>query len=72
MEDMHLHGWDRVLTFHAAWLNQREQGSSTLDDGDHKLRMHRALVWHVTMTTQASSVSSSAAAEKKAATTLRN
>ena len=72
MEDTDLYGWDRELGFHAAWLNQLEQGRSTWGDSVHKLRMRRALVWHVAMATQAPSVSSSAGAGKKAATTLRN
>ena len=63
---------DTVHAFHVAWLNQLEQGRSTWGDSDHKLRMRRALMWHTAMATQASSVSFSAGAGIKAATTLKN
>ena len=51
MEDTDLYGWDMVHAFHAAWLNQLEQGRGTWGDVDQKLKMHRALVWKAAMTT---------------------
>ena len=56
----------------ASWLNQLEQCRNTWGDSDQMLHMHRALVWHVAMATQAASASSSAGAGEKAAIKLRN
>ena len=65
LKDSDLYGWTRVL-FHAAWLNQIEQGRSSCSDTDSKLWLHRNLVWHATMLEHTSAPSSVAGAREKA------
>ena len=44
LEDMDVHGWEKIRAFHATWMNQLEQGRCEWSEADHKLKMRRALV----------------------------
>ena len=43
MEDVDIYGWEKVKSYHAAWMNQLEQRNERMDD-DAKLKLKRALV----------------------------
>ena len=61
MDDSDMYGWTKVQSFHAAWLNQIEQSTSSWS----KLRLCRNLVWHMAMLEHTPGPSSLAGARKK-------
>ena len=70
-EDMNVYGWDKVRVFHAAWLNQIEQNRCEWPDDEQKQKMRRSLVWHVAMTSKASSTSFSVGSGTQSASNIR-
>ena len=46
MEDGEHYGWPMVRVYHAAWLQNIEQGRAAWRDEATKLKLQRALVWH--------------------------
>ena len=71
MDNTDLYGWTRVQSFYAAWLNQIEQGRSSLGDTDHKLQLHKNLVSHAAMLNHTPAPFSAAGARKKPAIRLK-
>ena len=54
MEVVDHYGWETVKAFSAAWLNQLEQKCTNWSDGEARMKLRRALVWHPTPTIKAS------------------
>ena len=54
MEDVDPYGWEKVKAYpNAASLNQLKQKWTNWSDGEARMKLRRALVWHVTLTMKA-------------------
>ena len=45
VEDSEVYGWSVVRDYHAAWIQQIEQGQAVLGDEHKKIKMRRLLVY---------------------------